>query len=426
MENYVLLIIIISLLFSAFFSGTEIAYLQSNRLKIEIDRKQGILSAKILSFFARNESKFITMLLLGNNIALVVYGIFMGELIIRMIFPELVSILDNSISDEIPSYVLLTQTLISTIIILVTAEFLPKTIFRINPNRTLSILAFPLAIIYGILYVLTIFITFISNLILSLFGSKTVIGEVNFGTIDLDDYLRKSTRVQTDKEQDYEVQMFHNALNFNKVKARDCLIPRTEIRAVNIEQSVEELKSEFVKSGYSKIMVFRDNIDNIIGYVHSFEMFNNPESITEILRPVGIVAESMPVNKLLSQFIKQKQGITIVVDEYGGTAGLITMEDVVEEIFGEIEDEHDSEDLIEEQHEESVYTFSGRQEIEYINNEYNLDLPESDEYETLAGLIVTIHENFPSEGDVIEIDDFNFEILESSNSKIEKIKIIKN
>ena len=420
MENYVLLIIIISLLFSAFFSGTEIAYLQSNRLKIEIDRKQGILSAKILSFFARNESKFITMLLLGNNIALVVYGIFMGDLIIDKLFPEYIG------NQNLPWLILLTQTFISTIIILVTAEFLPKTIFRINPNRTLSILAFPLAIIYVILYVLTIFITFISNLILSLFGSKTVIGEVNFGTIDLDDYLRKSTRVQTDKEQDYEVQMFHNALNFNKVKARDCLIPRTEIKAVNIEQSVEELKSEFVKSGYSKIMVFRDNIDNIIGYVHSFEMFNNPESITEILRPVGIVAESMPVNKLLSQFIKQKQGITIVVDEYGGTAGIITMEDVVEEIFGEIEDEHDSEDLIEEQHEESVYTFSGRQEIEYINNEYNLDLPESDEYETLAGLIVTIHENFPSEGDVIEIDDFNFEILESSNSKIEKIKIIKN
>jgi|TARA_B110000261_G_C13072267_1_gene352678 CBS domain containing-hemolysin-like protein len=420
MENYVLLIIIISLLFSAFFSGTEIAYLQSNRLKIEIDSKQGILSAKILSFFARNESKFITMLLLGNNIALVVYGIFMGDLIIDKLFPEYIG------NQNLPWLILLTQTFISTIIILVTAEFLPKTIFRINPNRTLSILAFPLAIIYVILYVLTIFITFISNLILSLFGSKTVIGEVNFGTIDLDDYLRKSTRVQTDKEQDYEVQMFHNALNFNKVKARDCLIPRTEIKAVNIEQSVEELKSEFVKSGYSKIMVFRDNIDNIIGYVHSFEMFNNPESITEILRPVGIVAESMPVNKLLSQFIKQKQGITIVVDEYGGTAGIITMEDVVEEIFGEIEDEHDSEDLIEEQHEESVYTFSGRQEIEYINNEYNLDLPESDEYETLAGLIVTIHENFPSEGDVIEIDDFNFEILESSNSKIEKIKIIKN
>jgi CBS domain containing-hemolysin-like protein len=420
MENYVLLIIVISLLFSAFFSGTEIAYLQSNRLKIEIDRKQGGLSAKILSFFARNESKFITMLLLGNNIALVVYGIFMGDLIVDMLFSS------YSESVALPWNVLLVQTLISTLIILVTAEFLPKTIFRINPNRTLSILAFPLVIVYGILYVLTLFITFISNLILGLFGSKSEIGEVNFGAIDLDDYLRKSTRIQTDKEQDYEVKMFHNALNFNKVKARDCLIPRTEIRAVNIEQSIEELKTEFVKSGYSKIMVFRDTIDNIIGYVHSFEMFKNPDNITEILRPVGIVAESMPVNKLLSQFIKQKQGITIVVDEYGGTAGIITMEDVVEEIFGEIEDEHDSEHLIEEQHEESVYTFSGRQEIEYINNEYNLDLPESDEYETLAGLIVIVHENFPNEGDVIEIDNFHFEILECSNSKIEKIKIIKN
>ncbi len=420
MENYVLLIIVISLLFSAFFSGTEIAYLQSNRLKIEIDRKQGILSAKILSFFARNESKFITMLLLGNNIALVVYGIFMGDLIVEKLFSAYAG------SDALPWNILLVQTLISTLVILVTAEFLPKTIFRINPNRTLSILAYPLAIVYGVLYVLTLFITFISNLILGLFGSKKEIGEVNFGAIDLDDYLRKSTKIQTDKEQDYEVQIFHNALNFNKVKARDCLIPRTEIRAVNIEQTVEELKSEFVESGYSKIMVYRDTIDNIIGYVHSFEMFKNPESITEILRPVGIVAESMPVNKLLSQFIKQKQGITIVVDEYGGTAGIITMEDVVEEIFGEIEDEHDNEELLEEQHEESVYTFSGRQEIEYINNEYNLELPESDEYETLAGLIVTVHENFPSEGDVIEIDDFHFEILECSNSKIEKIKIIKN
>ncbi|MDA9261771.1 hemolysin family protein [Flavobacteriales bacterium] len=420
MENYVLLIIVISLIFSAFFSGTEIAYLQSNKLKIEIDRSQGVLSAKILSFFTRNESKFITSLLLGNNIALVVYGIFMGDLIVDKLFSN------YSESVELPWDILLVQTLISTLIILVTAEFLPKTIFRINPNRTLSILAFPLLIVYGVLYVLTLFITFISNIILGLFGSKSEIGEVNFGAIDLDDYLRKSTKIQTNKEQDHEVQMFHNALNFNKVKARDCLIPRTEIRAVNVEQSIEELKAEFVESGYSKIMVYRDTIDNIIGYVHSFEMFNNPDNITELLRPVGIVAESMPVNKLLSQFIKQRQGITIVVDEYGGTAGIITMEDVVEEIFGEIEDEHDTEDLLEEQHEESVYTFAGRQEIEYINNEYNLDLPESDEYETLAGLIVTVHENFPSEGDVIQIDNFHFEILECSNSKIEKIKIIKN
>jgi len=376
----VLLIILLSLLFSAFFSGSEIAYLQSNRLKIEIDKKQGVVSARILSFFVKNESKFITTLLLGNNIALVVYGIFMGELIIAKLFPDYIDTI------ELPGLILLIQTLISTLIILVTAEFLPKTIFRINPNRTLSILAYPLVIVYGALYVLTMMVTFISGIILGLFGSKQVIGEVNFGAIDLDDYLNKSTKVQTDKEQDHEVQLFHNALNFNKVKARDCMIPRTEIKAVNVEQSVEELGKEFVETGYSKIMVFRDTIDNIIGYVHSFEMFKNPESITEILRPVGIVAESMPVNKLLNQFIKQKQGITIVVDEYGGTAGIITMEDVVEEIFGEIEDEHDSEELIEEQHNESVFIFSGRQEIAYINSEYGLELPESDEYETLAGL----------------------------------------
>lgn len=420
MEQYILLIILVSLVFSAFFSGTEIAYLQSNRLKIEIDRKQGIVSARILSFFVRNESKFITMLLLGNNIALVVYGIFMGELIIEKIFPAHIGIQD------LPWLILLTQTLISTLVILVTAEFLPKTIFRINPNRTLSLLAFLLAIVYGILYIPTMFVTFISNLILGLFGSKKEIGEVNFGAIDLDDYLNKSTKIQTDKEQNYEVKMFHNALNFNKVKARDCLIPRTEIKALNVEQSIEELKNEFVETGYSKIMIFRDTIDNIIGYVHSFEVFKSPETITEILRPVGIVAESMPVNKLLNQFIKQKQGITVVVDEYGGTAGIITMEDVVEEIFGEIEDEYDNEELIEEQHTESVYIFSGRQEIEYINSEYNLELPESDEYETLAGLIVTIHENIPNEGDIIEINDFYFEILECSNSKIEKIKLIQN
>jgi len=263
-------------------------------------------------------------------------------------------------------------------------------------------------------------------LILGLFGSKKEISEVNFGAIDLDDYLNKSTKVQTDKEQDHEVQLFHNALNFNKVKARDCLIPRTEINALNVEQSVEELQKEFIESGYSNIMIFRDTIDNIIWYVHSFEMFKNPETITEILRPVGIVAESMPVNKLLNQFIKQKQGITVVVDEYGGTAGIITMEDVMEEIFGEIEDEHDNEELVEEQHTESVYIFSGRQEIEYLNSEYNLTLPEGEEYETLAGLIVTVHEDIPEEGQIIEIDDFYFEILECSNSKIEKIKVIQN
>jgi len=416
MENY---IILISLLCSAFFSGTEIAYLQANRLKIEIDRKQGKINAKILSFFLRNESKFITMLLLGNNVALVVYGIFMGKLIIRLLFPSFIGI------DSFPFYVLLIQTLISTLIILVTAEFLPKTLFRINPNKTLSILAIPLFIVFIVLYIPTLFVTYISNFILRIFGSKTENLAVNYGRVDLDDYLKKSAKNFTDKEQDYEVQIFHNALNFNKVKARDCMIPRTEVRAINIEDSIPELIEDFVESGLSKILVFRDSIDNIIGYVHSFEMFKKPKSIQEIIRPIGGVAESMPVNTLLKQFMEQKQGISVVIDEHGGTAGIITMEDVVEEIFGEIEDEHDTEELVEQRKSENEFVFSGRQEIEYLNTEYKLNLPLSEEYETLAGLIITVYEDIPMTGETIEIDDFEFEILERSNSKIEKIKVIK-
>ena len=247
MENY---IILISLLCSAFFSGTEIAYLQANRLKIEIDRKHGKINAKILSFFLRNESRFITMLLLGNNVALVVYGIYMGKLIINLLFPDYIGI------DNFPFYVLLIQTIISTLIILVTAEFLPKTLFRINPNKTLSILAIPLIIVYILLYIPVLFVTFISNFILKLFGSKTENLAINFGRVDLDDYLKRSAKNFTDKEQDYEVQIFHNALNFNKVKARDCMVPRTEIRAINIEDSITELIEYFVDSGLSKILVF--------------------------------------------------------------------------------------------------------------------------------------------------------------------------
>ena len=417
MEKYTLLIILISLACSAFFSGTEIAYLQANRLKIEIDRKQGVISAKILSYFLRNESKFITMLLLGNNVALVVYGMYMGKLIIDLLFPSFI--------DSIPFYILLIQTVISTLIILVTAEFLPKTLFRINPNRILSILAIPLFVVFVVLFIPTLLVTFISNFILRLFGNKNDISKMNFGRVDLDDYLKKSAKNFTDKEQDYEVKIFHNALNFNKVKARDCMIPRTEIKAINIEDSIPELISDFVETGLSKILVFRGSIDNIIGYVHSFELFKKPKSIQEIIRPIGGVAESMPVNKLLNQFIGQKQGVSVVIDEYGGTAGIITMEDVVEEIFGEIEDEHDSEELMEEQKSKEEFVFSGRQEIEYLNSEYKLQLPLSEEYETLAGLIVTVHEDIPMTGETIEIEGFEFEILERSESKVEKIKVIK-
>ena len=420
MEDYSVIIILTTLVFSAFFSGCEIAFLQANKLKIEIDRKQGSFSSLILGFFVKNQSSFITALLLGNNISLVLYGIFMGDLIIDLIFPAF------SLVKEIPYYVLLTQTLISTLIILLTAEFLPKTIFRINPNKILGFFSVPLFIIYLILFPLTIVVSFLSNAILRLFGSKNSIEDINFGRVDLDDYLNKKQKsASEEEEEDYEVQMFHNALNFSKVKARDCMIPRTEVIAVNIDSSIEELINEFVSTGLSKILVFRDNIDNIIGYVHSFEIFNSPKTIKEILRPVGIVPESVPVNVLLEKFIKQKQGVSVVIDEFGGTSGIITMEDVVEEIFGEIEDEHDSEELIEEVKNEDEYVFSGRQEIAYLNSEYGLNLPESEKYETIAGLVVINCEDIPEQNEEIEIGDYIFKIVDRTNFKIETIRLIR-
>lgn len=418
MEDYSVIIILSTLIFSAFFSGCEIAFLQANKLKIEIDKKQGSFSASILGFFVKHQSSFITALLLGNNISLVVYGIFMGDLIVDLMFPDFSGI------KEIPYYVLLIQTLLSTLIILLTAEFLPKTIFRINPNKILSFFSVPLVIIYFLLFPLTIVVSFLSNSILRIFGSKNSIEDINFGRVDLDDYLNKKQKSPSEEEEeDYEVQMFHNALNFSKVKARDCMIPRTAVIALKIESSIEELLNEFVSTGLSKILIFRDNIDNIIGYVHSFEIFNSPKSIKEILRPVGIVPESVPVNVLLEKFIKQKQGVSVVIDEFGGTSGIITMEDVVEEIFGEIEDEHDSEELIEEVKNNDEYIFSGRQEIAYLNAEYNLNLPESDKYETIAGLVVINYEDIPEQNEEIEIGEYVYKIIERTNSKIETIRL---
>lgn len=419
MEGYYQAIIIIStLFFSALFSGSEIAFLQSNKLKIEIDKNQGIFNARILAFFIKNQNSFITTLLLGNNIALVLYGIFMGDLIVDMIFPEFVGV------SSLPYYILLIQTIVSTLIILITAEFLPKTIFRINPNKILNVLAFPLVLIYGVLFPITVVVNYISNGVLWLLGGKKDIEEINFGRLDLDDYLNKKAKVnQSEDDQDYEVQIFHNALNFSKVKARDCMIPRTEIMALDIEASIHDLVDTFIDSGYSKILIYRDSIDNIIGYVHSFEMFKKPNFIKEVLRPIGIVPESMPANVLLEKFISQKQGISIVVDEFGGTSGLITMEDVVEEIFGEIQDEHDVEELIEDQIGDNTFVFSARHEIAYLNDEYELRLPESDEYETLGGMLVSHFQDIPEKGAVINIDKYSCQILESTNAKIVSVKV---
>ena len=331
---------------------------------------------------------------------------------------------DFSGVSQLPYYILLVQTIISTLIILITAEFLPKTIFRINPNKILSVLAIPLMFVYLILFPITVIVNYISNIVLVMLGGKKDIEEINFGRLDLDDYLSKKAKAHlSEDEQDYEVQIFHNALNFSKVKARDCMIPRTEIMALDIESTIDEMVKTFVETGYSKILVFRDSIDNIIGYVHSFEMFKKPQFIKEVLRPVGIVPESMPVNMLLEKFISQSQGMSIVVDEFGGTSGLITMEDVVEEIFGEIQDEHDSEELIEDKLATGSFIFSARHEIEYLNEEYDLQLPESEEYETLGGMLVSNYQDIPEQGEIIEVGKYACEILESTNAKIITVKL---
>jgi len=390
------------LVFSAFFSGMEIAFVSANKLKIELDGKQGDFFAKIISNFLKKPSRFIGAMLVGNNIALVVYGIFMAK------------ILEPVIGDYVQSegLILLIQTVVSTIIILITAEFLPKTLFRINPNNMLRFFAFPLLLIYWLLLVPMFIVIGISELLIKLFAPNLKPDtELNFGRIDLEHYIREGTENNEDTDEvDHEIQIFQNALDFSKVKARDCMIPRTEIVAMEIEEDIESLKDKFVETGLSKILIYRDNIDNIIGYTHSFELFKKPESVKSILLPVPIIAMSMSANEILEIFIEQRKSIAVVVDEFGGTAGILTIEDIIEEIFGEIEDEHDKEELIETKINEEEFLFAARLEVDYLNSEYHLDLPESDNYETLAGLIIDQFESIPKMNEQIKFDQFVFTV----------------
>lgn len=404
-----------SLLFSAFFSGTEIAYLSSNKLSIELESKQGDLRSRALSFFLKRPSKFIGAMLLGNNIALVVYGIFMAQLLEPWIYSWLPD----------TAGVLIVQTILSTILILVVAEFLPKAVFQANPNGTLRFFAFPLFLVYWILWIPVMLIIGLSEGLLKLITGTSYGNEVlDFGRTDLDRYVQESSETSDDDEDvDHEVQIFRNALDFSRLKARECMIPRTEVVALEVDTPMEELKQLFIDTGLSKILIFRDNIDNIIGYAHSYEMFRSPDKITSILRPVSIVPESMPSHELLEFLIKQRKGIAVVVDEYGGTSGIITIEDVIEEIFGEIDDEHDVEELHEKQLPDGSYEFSGRYEIDQLNETYKLELPESDEYETLAGLIMHRTGEIPDAGSTIDIDQYEFTILERSGNRIDKLKV---
>jgi putative hemolysin len=410
----ILLVIIATLIASAFFSGIEIAFISASRLKIELDKKQGSVSGKVLSYFIKNSSKFISTLLLGNNLALVTYGIYMALA------------LEPSISKFIANepLILLIQTIISTLLVLITAEFIPKAIFRINPNRTLTLVAPFLVIVYIVLFIPTFITNVLSKLFLKLFKVDISSSEQAFTKLDLDDYVRDiNDRMDEKAEMENEMQILQNALDFDTIKVRDCMVPRTEILAFDIEDSIVDLKNKFIETGYSKILIFRHNIDNIIGYVHSFELFKKPEQIKQILLPISIVSEASLIEELLTQFTNQKRSIAVVVDEFGGTSGLITVEDIIEEIFGEIEDEHDAEDLSENEIKPGEYLFSARHEINYINDKYKLRIEESDEYSTIAGFVLGQLEEIPQKGDSFFYKNYIIEITKVSDSKVEEVII---
>lgn len=404
------------MVFSALFSGIEIAFISANRLKIELDHKKGVFSAKILSLFLKQPAKFIGAMLLGNNVALVIYSIIMA------LFLEPIIVTYITTNEFI---ILITQTIISTFIVLFFSEFLPKALFRINPNKVLSISAIPLSITYYILYPFTYFTVGISSIILRLFKVDTSESDLAFSKIDLEDFVANIQERQTkDEEIDTEIQIFKNALGFSDVKVRDCMIPRTEIIAMDIEKSIDELKEKFIETGLSKILIFKNSIDNIIGYVHSKELFKKPTSIQSILRPVSIVPEVMSANEVLKKTIKERRSIAVVVDEFGGTSGILALEDIIEEIFGEIEDEHDKEELIELKIDANTHQFSARLEIDYLNYNYKLNLPESDEYETLGGYVINIHESIPEKNEIIATEKFVFTINKVSDNKIDLITVV--
>ena len=411
-------IILLCLVLSAFFSGMEIAFVSSNRIFIEIEKNKATITARILQFITKNPSRFITTMLIGNNISLVVYGIFMGDKIIQLIFPTLENV-------ELPLEILFYQTLISTGIILLTAEFLPKVFFQLYANQLVRFFAFPAAFFHAIFTPVSLFVLKITNVLLRiLFRSKTEELEFSFSKIELGNYIEEQVEgVQNKAQLDTEIQIFQNALEFSTVKAREVMVPRAEITAIEKEKPIEELRALFASTGFSKIPVFNENIDDIIGFVHAFEMLKQPNSIKQILLPVEFVHEPNTVNDVLSRLTRKRKSIAVVLDEYGGTAGLLTIEDIVEELFGEIEDEHDRIDHHEKQLSPTHFEFSARLEIDYINETYSLELPKDENYETLGGLIVFYTEEIPKKGLVLNLEKYQIEVSQVSSTKIERVSL---
>lgn len=419
-----ILIIIVMLLLSAFFSGMEIAYVSSNKIHIEIEKKQNDFIAKILTKLTAKPSKYIATMLIGNNVALVVYGFLMGDLLVQWfasMLPTQIGLLNYLLTD----LSLLTQTIISTLLILITAEFLPKVFFQIYANSFLKIFAFPAFIFYQLFYYVTDFVIWISDNILKRFF-KTEGDNIQLALtkVELGNYISEQMEsVEENEEIDSEIQIFQNALEFSEVKAREVMVPRTEIIAVEISDSIKNINTIFTSSGLSKILVYDESIDNILGYIHSFELFKKPKTVKSILLPVEFVPETMLVKDVLNILMKKRKSIAVVIDEYGGTSGIMTIEDIVEELFGEIEDEHDTIALIEEKIDDNNYKFSARLEVDYINETYKLDLPEGENYETIGGLIVDETEEIPKVNDKVFIENFVFTILEVSSTKIDVVAL---
>jgi putative hemolysin len=411
-------VVIICLLLCAFFAGMEIAYISSNKIYLEIEKKQDTFLSKIISKITEKPSKFIATMLVGNNVSLVVYGFFMGDLLMNWIESFGYNLTDFSS--------LLLQTIISTLIVLITSEFLPKVFFQIYANSLMKFFAIPTYIFYLVFNYISTFIIWISDFILKKFFNTA--GDYVpsfFSKVELGNYINEQmSSVEDHEDVDSEIQIFQNALEFSGVKARDIMTPRTELVAVDIYDSVVELRELFIKTGYSKILVYQNSIDDIIGYVHSFELFKKPRSIKSVMIPVEYVPETIFIKDGLNLLTKKRKSVAVILDEYGGTAGIMTVEDIIEELFGEIEDEHDSdEELIEQQLDEISYLFSARLDVEYLNQEYKLNIPENDSYGTLGGFIVNTSKEIPQKGNQITIDNLHFVIEQATNTKIEVVKM---
>lgn len=406
---------LVALLFSAFFSGVEIAFISANKLQLELDKSKGKFYSKMIAFFSKNESDFITTMLVGNNIALVVYGIVMTQILT----PKLELFFN---SDFI---LLLIQTIIATLIVLVTAEFLPKTIFRVFPNQILNIFSIPIWLFFVFLRPISILMLKITHVILKYVLKQNITKDKQvFGKTDLDDFLSNVKSAEGAEDTRVEVKMLQNALDLSEKRVRECMIPRTEIIAIDMLSSMDEVKAKFIDTKLSKLLVFKGNIDKIIGYVHSYDLFKSPKNLKSILLPLPFVPESMKAMELLNQFIESNKGVAVVLDEFGGTAGMITIEDVTEEIVGEIVDEHDVDETVDQQIDPTTFILLGRDYVEDINRKYNLALPESDEYETISGLLLDFLEKIPKKEDVIEFKGYHFTIINVSKTTIQEVKLV--